>query len=145
MVLYVQSYLLSRIYRGNKCHIFAGETIKIVIEDYVQHLSNYNFQLMFDPTILFGYPFQYQNRIMVEFNHLYHWHPLMPTTFNISGTDYNMKEYMFHSEIVFKHGLANIVDSMSRQRAGMVSFIITCISHYLVLRCVIPIMFFILK
>ena len=60
-----------------------GETIKIVIEDYVQHLSRYHFKLTFDPELLFGHPFQYQNRIALEFNHLYHWHPLMPDNFVI--------------------------------------------------------------
>nr|KAG5712100.1 hypothetical protein BaRGS_020826 [Batillaria attramentaria] len=89
-----------------------GETIKIVIEDYVQHLSNYNFRLVFEPELLFGERFQYQNRIMLEFNHLYHWHPLMPNTFNISGKEYAMKDYMFHSELVVKHGLVNVLDSM---------------------------------
>ncbi|XP_076436355.1 prostaglandin G/H synthase 2-like isoform X2 [Babylonia areolata] len=101
--------------------VVLGETIKIVIEDYVQHLSSYNYQLLFVPEVLFGEAFQYQNRIMAEFNHLYHWHPLMPTTFDINGTRYAMKDYMFHSEIVFKHGLATMVDAMSKQRAGLMS------------------------
>ncbi|XP_071097198.1 prostaglandin G/H synthase 2-like [Haliotis cracherodii] len=100
--------------------IILGETIKIVIEDYVQHLSNYNFELMFKPDLLFGESFQYQNRIAVEFNHLYHWHPLMPSEFNVSGSIIPMKDYVYHSELVMKTGLANFVDSMTRQRAGMV-------------------------
>lgn len=97
-----------------------GETIKIVIEDYVQHLSNYHYKLLFNPELLFGEQFQYQNRIAVEFNHLYHWHPLMPDEFNINGTKYNLKDFMFHPEIVVKHGMREFVDSMSRQRAGFV-------------------------
>jgi prostaglandin-endoperoxide synthase 2 len=59
-----------------------------VIEDYVQHLSHYNYKLLFEPEVLFDEAFEYQNRIAAEFNHLYHWHPLMPTTFNISGKEY---------------------------------------------------------
>lgn len=101
--------------------VILGETIKIVVEDYVQHLSNYNFNLLFEPELLFGESFQYQNRITLEFNHLYHWHPLMPNTLNVSGTEYAMKDYMFHSELVLKHGLVNVLDSMIHQRAGLVS------------------------
>ncbi|KAL8612799.1 hypothetical protein ACOMHN_033469 [Nucella lapillus] len=101
--------------------VILGETIKIVIEDYVQHLSGYNYQLLFVPEVLFGEAFQYQNRITAEFNHLYHWHPLMPSIMNISGTEYQMKDYVFHSELVFKHGFATMVDAMSRQRAGLMS------------------------
>ncbi|KAJ8300006.1 hypothetical protein KUTeg_021525 [Tegillarca granosa] len=95
-----------RIFQTSKL-IILGETIKIVIEDYVQHLSNYHFQLTFNPKLLFGELFQYQNRISVEFNHLYHWHPLMPSEFNISGTVYSQKDIMFHPEILVKHGMRN--------------------------------------
>lgn len=49
----------------------------------MQHLSRYKLKLTFDPELLFGVPFQYQNRIALEFNHLYHWHPLMPDNFDI--------------------------------------------------------------
>ncbi|XP_014673630.1 PREDICTED: prostaglandin G/H synthase 2-like [Priapulus caudatus] len=78
--------------------ILVGETIKIVIEDYVQHLSQYKFKLKFNPELLFDVPYQYQNRIAVEFNHLYHWHPLLPESFNISGQTYPMKSYMFNRQ-----------------------------------------------
>lgn len=101
--------------------VVLGETIKIVIEDYVQHLANYNIQIKFKPTVLFGESFQYQNKINAEFNHLYHWHPLMPDEFNISGTIYPMKDFMFHSELVLKHGTAAFTESLSRQRAGHMS------------------------
>ncbi|XP_050414504.1 prostaglandin G/H synthase 2 [Patella vulgata] len=101
--------------------IITGETIKIVIEDYVQHLSNYHYKLSFNPELLFGEEFQYQNRITIEFNHLYHWHPLMPDEFNISGTVYPIKDFVFQSDLVIKHGMKSFVDSFSKQRAGMMS------------------------
>ncbi|KAK6979623.1 prostaglandin G/H synthase 2 [Biomphalaria glabrata] len=101
--------------------IILGETIKIVIEDYVEHLANYNIRIKFKPTVLFGESFQYQNKINAEFNHLYHWHPLMPDEFNISGTIYPIKDFIYHLELVLKHGTANFTDSLSRQRAGHMS------------------------
>ena len=101
--------------------LFLGETIKIVIEDYVQHLSNYNYKLLFKPELLFGEPFQYQNRIALEFNHLYHWHPLMPDEFTVGGKNYTMSDFLQDPGIVQKHGIATFVDSLSRQRAGAVS------------------------
>ncbi|XP_063423771.1 prostaglandin G/H synthase 2-like [Mytilus trossulus] len=106
-----------RLYQTGKL-ILLGETIKIVIEDYVQHLSNYNFKLLFDPSLLFGEPFQYQNRIALEFNHLYHWHPLMPDDFTIGGVNYTMKDFLVNPKLVIKHGMATFVDSLSKQNAG---------------------------
>nr|KAF6332070.1 prostaglandin-endoperoxide synthase 1 [Pipistrellus kuhlii] len=75
--------------------ILIGETIKIVIEEYVQQLSGYFLKLKFDPELLFSSQFQYQNRIALEFNHLYHWHPLMPDSFVIGGGR-NIDHHILH-------------------------------------------------
>lgn len=102
-------------------YCLSGETIKIVIEDYVQHLSNYNYKLQFNPELLFNVPHQYSNRISVEFNHMYHWHPLMPDHFNISGTVYTLKDFLFRPDFVIKHGMKDFVSGLINQRAGAVS------------------------
>lgn len=98
-----------------------GETIKIIIEEYVQHLSGYHFQLKFDPELLFNQQFQYQNRISSEFNTLYHWHPLMPDDFRIQDEVYSYKQFLYNTSIVTDHGISNLVDSFSKQIAGRVS------------------------
>lgn len=77
MIYYVVDYLFNDL-------VSAGEVIKITIEDYVQHLSQYNLRLTFEPELTHGTRFQYHNRIHAEFNHLYHWHPLIPDTLNVS-------------------------------------------------------------
>ena len=97
-----------------------GETIKIVIEDYVQHLSGYNFKLKFDPELLFKQQFQYQNRISSEFNTLYHWHPLMPDSFLIEDQEYNYKQFVFNTSVVTEHGINHLVDSFTKQVSGRV-------------------------
>ncbi|CAL8349809.1 prostaglandin G/H synthase 2 [Gadus morhua] len=101
--------------------ILIGETIKIVIEDYVQHLSGYNFKLKFDPELLFNQRFQYQNRISSEFNTLYHWHPLMPEAFHIEEQVYSYKQFVFNTSVVTNHGIGNLVDSFTKQVSGRVA------------------------
>uniref|UniRef100_A0A4W3KAM7 Prostaglandin G/H synthase 2 n=1 Tax=Callorhinchus milii TaxID=7868 RepID=A0A4W3KAM7_CALMI len=101
--------------------ILIGETIKIVIEDYVQHLSGYNFKLKFDPELLFNQHFQYSNRIASEFNMLYHWHPLMPDTFDIQNKAYSYREFLFNNTVLLEHGISNMVSSFSKQIAGRVA------------------------
>lgn len=101
---------------------FTGETIKIVIEDYVQHLSGYHFKLKFDPELLFNERFQYQNRIASEFNTLYHWHPLMPNEFHIQDEVYDYKQFLFNTSILTDHGVNSLVESFTKQIAGRVSF-----------------------
>lgn len=99
----------------------AGETIKIIIEEYVQHLSGYFLQLKFDPELLFRAQFQYRNRIAVEFNHLYHWHPLMPNSFNVGSQEYSYEQFLFNTSMLVDYGVEALVDAFSRQRAGRVS------------------------
>jgi hypothetical protein len=112
-----------------------GETIKIVIEDYVQHLSGYHFKLKFDPELLFNQQFQYQNRIAAEFNTLYHWHPLLPDTFQIDEQEYNFKQFLYNNSILIEHGLTQFVESFTRQNAGRVSIMTKIkIRHWLVVR-----------
>lgn len=97
-----------------------GETIKIVIEDYVQHLSGYFLHLKFDPELLFGMQFQYQNRIAVEFNQLYHWHALMPDSFTIQEDEYSYKQFIYNTSMLLDYGVEALVESFSKQMAGQV-------------------------
>ncbi|XP_068929848.1 prostaglandin G/H synthase 1-like isoform X1 [Petaurus breviceps papuanus] len=100
--------------------ILIGETIKIVIEDYVQHLSGYFLKLKFDPEMLFGVQFQYQNRISLDFNHLYHWHGLMPDSFVVGQQEYSYEQFVFNTSMLLDYGVEALVEAFSRQRAGQI-------------------------
>ncbi|CAH2315878.1 prostaglandin G H synthase 1 [Pelobates cultripes] len=100
--------------------ILIGETIKIVIEDYVQHLSGYYLKLKFDPQLLFGVQFQYRNRIAVEFNQLYHWHPLMPDSFQISEDEYDYGKFVYNTSVLTDYGVEALVESFTKQAAGKI-------------------------
>ncbi|KGL83006.1 Prostaglandin G/H synthase 1, partial [Tinamus guttatus] len=100
--------------------ILIGETIKIVIEDYVQHLSGYFLSLKFDPELLFGEQFQYRNRIAVEFNQLYHWHGLMPDSFIVQGEEYSYEQFLYNTSMLTDYGVEALVESFSRQIAGRI-------------------------
>uniref|UniRef100_A0A6Q2XUW9 Prostaglandin G/H synthase 1 n=1 Tax=Esox lucius TaxID=8010 RepID=A0A6Q2XUW9_ESOLU len=100
--------------------IIIGQTIRIVIEEYVQHLSGYLLDLKFDPSLLFKSTFQYRNRIAVEFNQLYHWHPLMPDSFQINGEVVPYSQFIFNTSIVTRYGVEKLVEAFSRQYAGQI-------------------------
>lgn len=99
----------------------SGETIRIVIEEYVQHLSGYLLQLKFDPTLLFNSQFQYGNRIALEFSQLYHWHPLMPDTFLINGDEISYRQFLFNTSVLTHYGVEKLVEAFSQQIAGQVT------------------------
>lgn len=101
--------------------ILLGEMIKITIQDYVQHLSNYNLKLKHKPEVLFGKPFQYQNKISVEFNLMYRWHALIPDNFTIGGSNYPLENFYGNNDIVTKRGLNTFVDGLMNTRAGQIT------------------------
>uniref|UniRef100_A0A3B3Z9E0 Prostaglandin G/H synthase 1 n=1 Tax=Periophthalmus magnuspinnatus TaxID=409849 RepID=A0A3B3Z9E0_9GOBI len=100
--------------------IIIGEIIKIIIEEYVQHLSGYFLKLKFDPELLFNERFQYSNRIALEFCQLYHWHPLMPDSFIIDDEEVTYSQFIYNTSLVTHYGVEKLVDSMSRQVAGQI-------------------------
>uniref|UniRef100_A0AAV2MQE7 Prostaglandin G/H synthase 1 n=1 Tax=Knipowitschia caucasica TaxID=637954 RepID=A0AAV2MQE7_KNICA len=100
--------------------IIIGEIIKIIIEEYVQHLSGYFLNLKFDPTLLFKERFQYSNRIALEFGQLYHWHPLMPDSFNIGHEEVSYSQFVYNTSLLTHFGVETLVDSFSRQVAGQI-------------------------
>lgn len=101
--------------------ILVGETIKITVEEYVQHLSQYKFKLTFDPTLTHGTSFQYSNRVRAEFDAIYHWHALYPDHHLVDGNVYPLKSVMFRTDVVFKHGFNHFVQAMVKQPAGKLS------------------------
>ncbi|KAM4616586.1 prostaglandin G/H synthase 1 [Polymixia lowei] len=100
--------------------IIIGETIRIVIEEYVQQLSGYLLSLRFDPSLIFNDQFQYSNRIALEFNHLYHWHPLMPDSFLIDGDEILYSQFLYNTSVITHYGVEKLVDAFSRQNAGQI-------------------------
>ncbi|XP_020499609.2 prostaglandin G/H synthase 1 [Labrus bergylta] len=100
--------------------IIIGETINIIIEEYVQQLSGYLLKMKFDPTLLFNARFQYSNRISLEFCHLYHWHPLMPDSFIIDGEEIPYSQFIYNTSLLTHYGVEKLVDAFSRQPAGQI-------------------------
>jgi len=98
--------------------IITAQVIKVTIEDYVQHLSQYKVKLHYHPEVVHGTRFQYDNRIKVEFNHMYHWHPLVPEVIEVANRSYPVKERLFNVRPALDHGLDTFIHAASRTRAG---------------------------
>lgn len=98
----------------------SGQIIRIIIEEYVHHLSGYHLKLKFEPSLLFNVRFEYSNRIALEFCHLYHWHPLMPDAFLIDGDEIPLTSFLYNTSLLMHYGVEKMVEGFSRQSAGQV-------------------------
>jgi prostaglandin-endoperoxide synthase 2 len=94
--------------------------IKIVVEEYINHISPYRIKLRADPTG-FRNPRWYRNNWMaIEFNLLYRWHSLVPSSFRIGGQELAVADTLFNTDTLIEHGLGACFEDVSRQRAGRV-------------------------
>jgi heme peroxidase len=97
--------------------------IKIVVEEYINHISPYRVHLLADPTAFRNPPWYRQNWMAIEFNLLYRWHPLVPSSFRIGDRDVAIDDTLFNTDIVVERGLGACLEDASRQRAGRVGLL----------------------
>ncbi len=95
--------------------------IKVVIEEYINHITPYHFRFRLDPRGFDKQPWMRPNWTAVEFNLLYRWHSLIPDELQVGSQTLSLPDSTFRSrELLSTHGLAALCDSASRQRAGRV-------------------------
>jgi prostaglandin-endoperoxide synthase 2 len=94
--------------------------IKLVIEEYINHIAPYHFKLLADPAPFKNERWYRTNWMAIEFNLLYRWHGLIPTELTVAGTGEPIWRTVFNPKLVVEHGLARLFDDASRQRAGRV-------------------------
>ena len=96
--------------------------IKIVIEDYINHITPYHFRLSLDEqTKAYARAtWMRPNRMASEFNLLYRWHSLIPSQLLAGGRLRPLGETVLKPRFVLEHGLGPLLEEASRQRAGRV-------------------------
>ena len=94
--------------------------IKIVVEEYINHISPYHLKLLADPTGFRNPRWYRTNWMAIEFNLLYRWHSLVPSSFRIGDRDVAVNETLFNSDILIERGLGRCFEDASNQRAGRV-------------------------
>ncbi|MDQ3729655.1 MAG: heme peroxidase [Actinomycetota bacterium] len=104
--------------------------IKIVIEEYINHITPYHFRFSLEG--LDGFQrarWMRPNRMASEFNLLYRWHSLIPSTLMVGGRQRTIAETAFNPALVSEHGLGRLFEEAASQPAGRVGLFNT--SEYL--------------
>jgi prostaglandin-endoperoxide synthase 2 len=95
--------------------------IKIVIDEYINHIAPYRFRLFLDGTKGFARaPWMRTNRMASDFNLLYRWHSLIPSELLAGGGMRPLEETALNPRFVPEHGLGSLFEEASSQRAGRV-------------------------
>lgn len=99
-------------------NIVIVEFIKIVVEDYINHITPFAFNLRADPSVAWTAPWNRTNWITTEFSLLYRWHALIPDEITWGGKTYAIGETFLNNTPLLEIGVERGFEAMSRQRAG---------------------------
>jgi prostaglandin-endoperoxide synthase 2 len=95
--------------------------IKLIINEYINHISPWAFQFKFDPSGFERQKWRRQNWMAVEFNLLYRWHCLLPPELMIGGKPHALWDTMFKTRtLLTQHGLGSLLEEASQQPAGAI-------------------------
>jgi len=89
--------------------------LKIVIEDYINHITPFKFQLFVEPGIGASEKWYRENWLSMEFNLLYRWHTLVPSAITVGGQEHDMSGLLWDNRIVLAWELGALFDEASRQ------------------------------
>ncbi len=110
-----------RVFRTTR-NVLIVLTIKLVMQEYINHITPWRFQIQFDRKGFEKVRWHRQNWAAVEFNLLYRWHCLIPPTLRIHGEDLPPGATIFRTRSLLTRGagLGGLLDEASTQPAGAI-------------------------
>lgn len=94
--------------------------MKLVVEEYINHIAPYRFRFKLHPGGFSKQPWVRPNWIAAEFNLLYRWHSLVPSTIDVHGEPLALLDTINDPQLLTRQGIGPLFDDASRQRAGEV-------------------------
>lgn len=92
--------------------------LKIIIEDYINHLAGSPFRLRLEQGFADRCRWYRTNRISLEFNLLYRWHAMVPSTFMLDGKRLSDQEFRFNNALLEEVGVERVLQEAASQSAG---------------------------
>lgn len=94
--------------------------MKIVVEEYINHITPYRFKFITDPGAFPNERWYRQNWMAVEFSLVYRWHSALPPTATYGGKTMPMRETVMNNAMVTERGLGVMFEETSAQPAGQI-------------------------
>ena len=92
--------------------------IKIVVEDYINHISPLPFTLRADPSVAWDAPWNKPNWITTEFSLLYRWHALIPDQITWNKTAIPVGKTLMDNKALTDQGLLASFAQRSTQQSA---------------------------
>ena len=91
--------------------------MKVVIEEYINHIAPYEFKFVTDPKSFTDEKWYRENWMAVEFTLVYRWHSALPETLTYEGSTMPMTESLWNNALLTKRGLGALFEETSGQSA----------------------------
>ncbi|KAK4883142.1 hypothetical protein RN001_006461 [Aquatica leii] len=98
--------------------IVTGEAIKITLTEIMKHLMQSHIDLLYKPEFTSDLNIQHTGCVPRELSLVPLWQCLMPDEIQIGKSSYNCSDLQYSNNIIFQHGINQIIHSMSTTPAG---------------------------
>ena len=115
----VEKYLDERIFQTAR-NIMIILIVKIVVEEYINHIAPYHFHFIVDPPSLKNPKWYRENWMPQEFSLVYRWHSALPGKFMHNGEQIDMRQSLWNNQMVIDKGLGELFEEASSQPASRI-------------------------
>jgi prostaglandin-endoperoxide synthase 2 len=92
--------------------------MKIVVEEYINHLTPYHFKVIVDPPSFTQEKWYRTNWMTLEFSLVYRWHSALPDTLVYDGKEVPMITSLWNNQMLTNKGLGGLFEETCSQPAG---------------------------
>ncbi|PZV03620.1 MAG: heme peroxidase [Leptolyngbya sp.] len=96
-------------------NILVVTILKIVVEEYVNHITPYHFDVIADPTPFSHESWMRTNWMTVEFSLVYRWHSALPEELIYDGQTIPMESTLWSNDLLYNRGLGALFNEASSQ------------------------------
>lgn len=96
-------------------NILMAIILKIIMEEYINHITPYHFKLFADPEAFTKESWHRTNWMAIEFDFVYRWHSAIPETFQCNGKTINVAESLWNNKILIDQGLGALMEETCSQ------------------------------
>ncbi|MBW4476315.1 MAG: heme peroxidase [Tolypothrix brevis GSE-NOS-MK-07-07A] len=96
-------------------NILMAIILKIIMEEYINHITPYHFKLFADPEAFTKESWHRPNYMAIEFDFVYRWHSAIPETFNYNGKPTHLVESLWNNKMFIDQGLGALMEETCSQ------------------------------
>ncbi|WP_414519243.1 peroxidase family protein [Nostoc sp. PCC 9305] len=96
-------------------NILMAIILKIIMEEYINHITPYHFKLFADPEAFTKESWHRPNYMAIEFDFVYRWHSAIPETFKYNGKPTHIVASLWNNKMFIDRGLGALMEETCSQ------------------------------